>query len=186
MNITLEQWQALIAVVDQGGYAQGAESLRKSQSTLSYAIQKIEDQLGVTLFRMEGRKAKLTDTGEVLVRHARDLLNRAALTEELAIQYGEGAEPLIRLQVEAIFPESVIFEALKEFSQAQPQTRIELRQSVLSGTEEAILQRRADLVIGGRVPPGYTGEPLTTIEFIAVAGIQDMLLKNHNLILTLI
>ena len=180
MNITLEQWQALIAVVDQGGYAQGAESLRKSQSTLSYAIQKIEDQLGVTLFRMEGRKAKLTDTGEVLVRHARDLLNRAALTEELAIQYGEGAEPLIRLQVEAIFPESAIFEALREFSQAQPQTRIELRQSVLSGTEEAILQRRADLVIGGRVPPGYTGEPLTTIEFIAVAAPDHTLVQSGN------
>lgn len=177
MNISLEQWQALIAVVDHGGYAQGAEALRKSQSTLSYAIQKIEDQLGVTLFRLDGRKAKLTDTGEVLVRHARDLLTRAALTEELAIQYGEGAEPLIRLQVEAIFPETVVFEALRRFALLQPQTRIELRQSVLSGTEEAILQRRADLVIGGRVPPGYAGEPLTTIDFVAVASTQHPLLQ---------
>ena len=180
MNITLEQWQALIAVVDQGGYAQGAEALRKSQSTLSYAIQKIENQLGVTLFRMEGRKAKLTDTGEVLVRHARDLLNRAALTEELAVQYGEGAEPLIRLQIEAIFPEAVIFEALRRFTKLQPQTRIELRQSVLSGTEEAILERRADLVIGGRVPPGYAGEPLTSIDFIAVASPEHELLERSE------
>lgn len=182
MNITLEQWQALIAVVDHGGYAQGAEALRKSQSTLSYAIQKIEDQLGVSLFRMEGRRAKLTDTGEVLVRHARDLLNRAALTEELAIQYGEGAEPLIRLQIEAIFPESVLFEALRRFANAQPQTRIELRQSVLSGTEEAILQRRADLVVAGRIPPGYAGEKLMSIEFVAVAAPNHELFSTGNTI----
>lgn len=170
MNITLEQWQALIAVVDYGGYAQGAEALRKSQSTLSYAIQKIEDQLGVRLFRIEGRRAKLTDTGEVIVRHARDLIKRAQLTEELAVQYGEGAESLIRVQVEAIFPETVIFEALKRFAIIQPHTRIELRQSVLSGTDEAILKRRADLVIGGRVPPGYAGEALLSVDFIAVAA----------------
>jgi len=175
MNITLEQWQALIAVVDHGGYAQGAEALRKSQSTLSYAIQKIEDQLGVSLFKLDGRKAKLTDTGEVLVRHARDLLNRAELTEELAKHYGQGTEPLIRLSVEAIFPEAVIFCALSEFAQLQPQTRIELRQSVLSGTEEALLQRKVDLVIGGRVPPGYTGEALFTVDFVAVASAEHPL-----------
>lgn len=170
MQITLEQWQALLAVVDHGSYAQGAEALRKSQSTLSYSIQKIEDQLGVTLFKLDGRKAKLTDTGEVLVRHARDLLNRAELTEELAKHYGQGTEPLIRLSVEAIFPETIIFAALSEFSQLQPQTRIELRQSILSGTDEALLERKVDLVVGGRVPPGFTGEALLAIDFVAVAA----------------
>lgn len=170
MKITLEQWQALIAVVDSGGYAQGAEALRKSQSTLSYAIQKIEDQLGVKLFQLEGRRAKLTDTGEVLVKHARDLLNRARLTETLAVQYGEGAEPLLRLSIEVIFPESIIFKALEKFADEQPQTRIEFRQSVLSGTDEALLQRRVDLVIGGRIPPGYIGEELLRVPFIAVAS----------------
>jgi len=180
MRITLEQWQALIAVVDSGGYAQGAEALRKSQSTLSYSIQKIEDQLGVTLFRLEGRRAVLTDTGEVLVRHARDLLNRAVLTEELAVQYGQGAEPLLRLSVEAIFPESVIFEALKQFSKEQPETRIEFRQSVLSGTEEALLKRQVDLVIGGRVPPGYISESLHRVSFIAVAATSHTLITDYE------
>lgn len=180
MNITLEQWQALLAVVDHGSYAQGAEALRKSQSTLSYAIQKIEDQLGVTLFKLDGRKAKLTDTGEVLVRHARDLLNRAQLTEELAKHYGQGTEPLIRLCIEAIFPESVIFSALAEFAELQPQTRIEMRQSILSGTEEALLEREVDLVIGGRVPPGFTGEALLAIDFIAVAATDHPLNQQQD------
>ena len=41
-QITLEQWRALVTVVDAGGYAQAAEILNKSQSAVTYAVQKIE------------------------------------------------------------------------------------------------------------------------------------------------
>ena len=40
-TISLDQWRALIAVVDAGGYAQAAEVLHKSQSAVTYAVQKI-------------------------------------------------------------------------------------------------------------------------------------------------
>ena len=36
-KITLDQWHALLAVVDEGGYASAAEALDKSQSAISYA-----------------------------------------------------------------------------------------------------------------------------------------------------
>ncbi|MGH9577863.1 MAG: LysR family transcriptional regulator, partial [Terriglobales bacterium] len=35
LRITLDQWRALLAVVDAGGYAQAAAALHKSQSTMS-------------------------------------------------------------------------------------------------------------------------------------------------------
>ena len=41
-HISLEQWRALLAVVEAGGYAQAAEALHKSQSAITYAVQKIE------------------------------------------------------------------------------------------------------------------------------------------------
>jgi len=43
--ITLDQWRALITVVDSGGYAQAAEVLHKSQSSVTYAVQKLQSQL---------------------------------------------------------------------------------------------------------------------------------------------
>ncbi|HEX4596253.1 MAG TPA: LysR family transcriptional regulator, partial [Burkholderiaceae bacterium] len=49
-KITLDQWRALMAVVDAGGYAQAAESLHKSQSAVTYAVQKLEAVLGVKVF----------------------------------------------------------------------------------------------------------------------------------------
>jgi DNA-binding transcriptional LysR family regulator len=51
-RITLEQWRALTAVVDAGGYAQAAEALHKSQSAVTYAVQKLESVLGVKVFEI--------------------------------------------------------------------------------------------------------------------------------------
>jgi DNA-binding transcriptional LysR family regulator len=83
-KITLEQWRALIAVVDAGGYAQAAQSLHKTQSTVTYAVQKMESLLGVKVFEVVGRKAQLTPTGEVLYRRAKALLEEAGSLESAA------------------------------------------------------------------------------------------------------
>ena len=67
-RITLEQWRALRAVVEAGGYAQAAEVLHKTQSTLTYAVQKIERLLDLKVFEIRGRKAVLTEAGQVLLQ----------------------------------------------------------------------------------------------------------------------
>ena len=63
-RVTREQWRALQAVVDQGGFAQAAGFLNRSQSSVSYAVGKLQGQLGVPLLRIKGRKAELTEHGE--------------------------------------------------------------------------------------------------------------------------
>lgn len=184
MNITLEQWQALVAVVDNGGYAQAAEALGKSQSAISYAVQKLETSLEARVFRLEGRRSALTDTGQALVRHARKLLEDADRVEKLARQYGTGAEAEIRIAMDAIFPSDLLMCVLVEFATLQPFTRINLLESTLSGTDEALLKGQAQLVLGGRVPPGFLGTPLLTVRFIPVAH-PDHPLHQMNTPLTL-
>ncbi len=53
----LDQWHCFMAVVDEGSYSKAAEKLHKSQSAVTYAIQKLEEQLAVALFEIKGRKA---------------------------------------------------------------------------------------------------------------------------------
>jgi DNA-binding transcriptional LysR family regulator len=77
-RVTLEQWQSLAAVVEHGSYAKAAEALHKSQSSVTYAVQKLESQLDVRAFELKGRKAVLTQTGELLYKRARALLDDAA------------------------------------------------------------------------------------------------------------
>lgn len=169
MQITLEQWQTLVTVVDQGGYAKAAEALGKSQSAVSYAISKLEERLGLAVFRIEGRRAQLTEAGTALYRQAQALLESARHTEALAQHYRDGAEARIRLAIDIIFPEMLVLRALQRYAEISPLVRIELLETALSGTDEALLSGRAELVISGRIPPGFTGDPLLRVRFIAVA-----------------
>jgi DNA-binding transcriptional LysR family regulator len=165
----LEQWRSLLAVVDAGGYAQAAELLHKSQSAVTYAVQKIESLLGVKAFEVIGRKAHLTSTGEVLYRRAKALLEEAGALEVAADSLAAGWEPELRLAVEIIFPTWLLLQCFARFAEERPHTRIELYESVLSGTEETLLQRTVDLAICSQVPPGFVGDPLMRLRFIAVA-----------------
>ena len=168
-HITLEQWRALIAVVDAGGYMQAAEVLNKSQSAVTYAVQKIEALLGVQAFEIIGRKAVLTPTGQMLYRRARALVDEAGGLERAARTLSAGWEAEICLAVEILFPTSLLFLSLDRFSRESPMTRIEVLESVIRGTSEALIQRRADLAITPMIPPGFLGDPLRPLRLIAAA-----------------
>jgi DNA-binding transcriptional LysR family regulator len=168
-RISLEHWRSLMAVVDAGGYAQAAEVLHKSQSAVTYAVQRIEDLLGVKAFEVIGRKAHLTPTGEVLYRRAKALLEEAGALEGAAGSLAAGWESELRLAVEIVFPTWMLLQCFARFAEERPQMRIELYESVLSGTEEALLQRKVDLAICSQIPPGFVGDSLMRLRFIAAA-----------------
>lgn len=169
-RITLEQWRAFHAVVEHGGYAQAAEALSKSQSTLSYAVQKLEHLLGVKVLAVEGRKARLTEAGEVLLRRSKQLVDSASQLERVARNLAQGIEPVIPIAIEVIFPHDELLCLLATFSERFPQTRVELVESVLSGGHDLLLEGAVDLLVSSLVPPGFVGEPLLTVEFCCVTN----------------
>jgi DNA-binding transcriptional LysR family regulator len=169
-TITLEQWRTLIAVVDTGGYAQAAEVLHKSQSSVTYAVQKIEALLDLKAFEIQGRKAILTPTGQFLYRRARALLDESNALERAAKKLSAGWEAEIRIAAEIIFPTWLLLDCFNRFGKESPHIRIEFIESVLGGTTEALLHGTADLAIAGMVPPGFLGIPLLRLRFVPVAS----------------
>jgi len=168
-HIALEHWRAFIAVVDSGGYAQAAESLHKSQSAVTYAVQKLQSTLEVRAFEIKGRKAVLTPTGRLLYRRARALLDEASGLEQAARTLSAGWEAEIRVVMESIFPTWLILKCLDRFGAESPHTRIELIESVLGGTNEALLQGQADLAIANSIPTGFSGDALMRLRFVLAA-----------------
>lgn len=168
-RITLEQWQTLVAVVEAGSHARAAEVLHKTQSSVTYAIHKIESLLGVKAFEIQGRKAVLTSTGQLLHRRARVLLEQAAGLESAASRVSAGWEAEIGIAMEHIFPAPVMFECLARFGTESPHTRIELVESVLGGTSEMLARAEVDLAITPIVPPGFFGKALLRMRFLPVA-----------------
>jgi DNA-binding transcriptional LysR family regulator len=169
-KITLDQWAALVAVVEAGGYAQASRRLHRTQSTVTYTIQKLEDLLGVKVFEIRGRKAVLTSAGQVLYRRGKSLVEDAAHLEHAAAELARGWEAEIRLAADTIFPTWLLLECLAVFGTEHPDTRIELIETVLGGTEEALTDGSADFVIGGLVPGGFLGDPLMQVRFVCAAA----------------
>jgi len=168
-HITLEQWRALITVVDTGSYAKAAVALNKSQSSVTYAVQKLESLLGVSAFEVQGRKAVLTSTGKLLYRRAQHLLDEATGIERAAKKISAGWEAEIRLAVDIIFPCSLILDCLDLFGKKSPHTRIELMETVMGGTIEALLTGQVDMIIAATIPQGFIGHTLNQLRFIPVA-----------------
>jgi len=166
---TLEQWRVVQAIVEHGGFAPAAEALHRSQSSISYMVARLQEQLGVELFSMEGRKARLTENGAALLARANELLGDAWRLEQLADHLQRGWEAEVRLAVDAALPSALLLSALTEFARFAPQTRVHLTEVVLSGADQALLERQVDLAIGTRIPTGHFGERLLDVPFVAVA-----------------
>ena len=179
---SLEQWAVLAAVVDQGGYAQAAVALHRSQSAVSYAVARLQEELDVPLLAIEGRKAVLTPHGQTLLQRARGLLRDMNTLELLARSLKQGWEAELTLVVDAAFPREHLMKIVAELQQLCPDTQMQLSDAVLSGAEEAILDGHADVVVTAHVPAGHFGEFLVDVSFVAVAGpAHPLLAMGHDL-----
>lgn len=181
---SLEQWAILAAVVDEGGYAQAAEALHKSQSAVSYGLARLQEALDLPLLMLEGRKAVLTTEGRTLLARVRPLLRDLQTLETQARLLKQGWEPELSLVVDLAFPRACLLNIVAEIQGLCPSTDVRVSEAVLSGAEEAITDRIADLVVTTRVPPNALGNFLAEVDFVAVAAPAHPLL-NYGEVLTL-
>src|SRR3984957_18020978 len=169
-----DQWVALAAVIDRGGYAAAAEALDRSQSAVSYQISQLQRSLGCRLLELQGRRAVLSAHGEVLLGRARSVLKEWHALESYAQSLAAGFEATLKLVVDVAFPRARLLAALAAFKASCPQTQLDLSDAVLSGAEEAIVDGAADgsadVGVSTRVPPGFLGDWLYETVFLACAS----------------
>jgi len=169
MDTTLDAWEILQTVVQLGGFAAAAEKLNRSQSTISYAIGRLQEQLGVRLFEIHGRKAQLTEIGRVLLADAEPHLGGFHQLEERARLMASGGASEVRLSVDSIFPNHLLFEALASFTRSFPHVRPKLRQGTFLSADSEISLHNAQLCITGLMSRELFVKPILVIEMIAVA-----------------
>ncbi|PSJ48115.1 LysR family transcriptional regulator [Zobellella endophytica] len=167
---TVEQWRIFQAVVDCGGYAQAAEKLNKSQSSLNHAVAKLQQGLGLSLLEVKGRKAFLTPAGEVFLRRSRKLTLDMENLEQLADVLATGWEPVLRIVVEASLPRQPLYQALADFAAQSRGCRIHLVEAQPSGCQAVVAKQAADLVLACRAYPKVTSLPLATTIYAPVCS----------------
>jgi DNA-binding transcriptional LysR family regulator len=122
----------------------------------------------------------LTAEGKVLYRYAQQILNAAASAESVANSMAIEFESEVTIAVDVLQQVSALVDAFEAFSELFPHTRIRVLETSLSGTTEALLEKQADLVIGGVIPTGFNGFPLTTISMLPVAAPSHPLVQKRE------
>lgn len=178
LYVSLKQWRILHAVIDCGGYAEAAKSLHLSQSTISYTVAKLQENLGIALLKIEGRKAVLTTEGRALLERSRQVLKEAIELESYAKNLGHGWAGEVRLMVDHNFPSNLLMGALNKFMQnGAGAAYVKLQEVAMLQADDVLRDTAVDLVISERVPLGFLGEPLIEIEYLPVAHPEHPLLR---------
>jgi DNA-binding transcriptional LysR family regulator len=172
--ITVEALLVLDAIEHRGSYAAAAEQLNKVPSALSYIVQKLEEQLNVTIFQRQGRRAVLTPAGKHLLIEGRKVLSAINSLEEQTQTIANGWEPKIRIACDSIIDIKPVFNGLKRFLDEHQNIEIDVKEEVMNGTWEALIDDRVDLVIGAPSPvPSQKG-----IRAIKIGELDSVLVVN--------
>mgnify|MGYP003386353090 CR=1 FL=1 len=173
--ITIEVLETLDAIDRRGSYAKASEELNKSTSAVSYAVQKLEEQLDIALFQRQGRRSVLTPAGQLILQEGRKILLATSRLANTAKEVATGWEPKIRI-AESTLNSPILFEVLADFLTEHENVEIDLLESVLNGGWEALDQDRVELLVGvpGPVPlqKGFRAIPIGDSDLIPVIAVS--------------
>jgi len=179
MRLTLDALTVLEAIDRKGSFAGAAEELHRVPSAITYAVQKLEEDLGVLLFDRSGHRASLTEAGRELLREGRHLLQAANELESRVKRVATGYEVELRIAVDDILSKERLYPLLQEFYREACGTRLRLLTEVFGGAWDALVTGRADLVLGapgeGPAGGGYSARPLGMVQW------QFMVAPTHPL-----
>jgi len=179
VKLSLEACEVLDAIDKKGSFAAAAAALYRVPSTVTYTIQKLEEDLGIKVYRREGRRSILTPAGKVLLEEGRELLKAAQNIVETAKQVDSGWESKINIAIDTIYDIDKLYEIIETFYELQTGVEVNISEEVLAGGWEAIIENRADLVIGAPYPEINTQG--IKFEEIGMAEWQFVVSKQHPL-----
>jgi DNA-binding transcriptional LysR family regulator len=170
LRLSLDALQIVDAIERRGSFSAAGKELHRVPSTISYTVAKLEDDLGVAVFERNGPRVVLTRAGQELLKEGRYLLKAALDLEQRVRRVASGWETELAIGLDSMFSALALQADVQAFYSVAQQTRLRMLQEALSGTWEALLERRVDLLVGapgdGPAGGGYISQPMGTLQFV--------------------
>lgn len=125
----LEAWAIFARVAELRSFSAAAETLELSNATVSKAVTRLENRLGISLFHRTTRSLSLTPSGQALASRAAALLSDAEETEEAARAEASGPRGLVRMAAPMSFGISHVAPILPDLLAQCPGLSIDLNLS---------------------------------------------------------
>lgn len=180
--MTLTELKYIVAVARERHFGRAAESCFVSQPTLSVAIRKLEDELGVTLFERGGNEIGITPIGERIVTQAQKVLEESATLKEIARQ---GHDPLsgpLRLGVIYTVGPYLLPRLMPLLIERTPQMPLLLQENFTHRLLELLRQGELDCAILALPLPesGLAVEPLYDEPFVVAVPRSHPWSRRHS------
>lgn len=158
----INQLEVLVTVARERSFSRAAEVLKRTQPAISQAIHRLEADVGEQLFDRTSRDGTLTLAGEVLLGHAKQMLNlrqtaRGAIAEIRDLQHGKVT---ISANEHTVF---YLLPVIEAFRLAYPLIKIEVRRGVASRIPKQITSREVELGVISFTPNDESLRSLTVM-----------------------
>lgn len=145
--MTLTELRYIVAVARERHFGRAANSCFVSQPTLSVAVKKLEDELGVALFERAAGDVTVTPTGALIIEQAQRVLEEVSVVKQLAEQ---GKDPLagtLRLGVIYTIGPYLLPHLIPRLREIAPQMQLLLEENYTARLSEMLKQGEIDLAI---------------------------------------
>jgi len=171
--LTLDQIHVFLAVVDEGSFTKAATRLNRARSAVTYAIQKLEAQIGLPLFDRVAYRPTLTEAGRTLLWRARRIADESDAFQQSARSLASGLEAELTIVMDSMFPVLPIVEALRAFTMTFPTIQPRVYVQPLGAAAELVLDGTCVI---GLLPlifsdmAAFKSFPLLTIDLVPVVS----------------
>ena len=128
MRLDLSDLELVVCIADAGSITHGARHANLAVGSASERLKNIEENIGVKLFFRHPRGVSLTDAGEILVGHARELLLKQAQLKAELEAYIKGVRGKIRLYANTSAMAEFLPTRLAKWLSEHPNVTIELEE----------------------------------------------------------
>ncbi|HLE66913.1 MAG TPA: LysR substrate-binding domain-containing protein [Burkholderiales bacterium] len=145
--MTLTELRYVVAVARERHFGRAAESCFVSQPTLSVAIKKLEEELGIALFERGAGEVAVTPVGQRVVEQAQRVLEEASRIKELA---ATGHDPLagtLRLGAIHTIGPYLLPKLVPVLRRSVPAMQLFIKESLTHELAESLRQGELDVVI---------------------------------------
>ena len=166
---SVNQLLVLLAVAEAGSFTAAAKRLGRATSAISYAIDTLEAQLGLSLFdRGTTRKPRLTQQGEAVVSEARAVAHSIETLRARVRGFLDELEPEVSLAVDSMLPSDRLTTLLRQFHAQFPTVPVRLLVETLGGVERVVRNGLASIGVGSLLHMDMTGFRRLDIEGVRI------------------
>ena len=182
INIEIGDIEAFIELTETNSFAKAAVNLNLSQPALSRRIQKLEYELGTTLFDRTTRKVQLSYSGRNFYERARGILE-AIKTASKTLNEKYSFPSIIKVGAVNSALRNILYPTLKIFKTMEPRCKIQIIERSANYVVDSVLGGECDFGVNftGLQEPGISFENLFIEDYVVVFPKGDPLEKKRRI-----